>query len=66
MAVAVESLESEADSCFARVFTGQDVVQRLFKVWGQKASGFGVDNMGFLSSGAQHAQITGLKLVAPS
>ena len=48
----------EADSCFGRVFEGQDVVNRLFHVWGHSENGFKADEMGFMEAVEEHAKIT--------
>ena len=52
------STMGEADACFGRVVQGQDVVQRLLKVWGRQEHGFKVDEMGFLSDDGDHAIIS--------
>lgn len=54
--------KTEADSCFGRVIEGQDVVERLSKVWG-KDSAFTRSRMGFLDKKSQHAIITSMKII---
>ena len=52
---------TEADSCFARVIGGEQVVQRLFKKWGRKQNG---NPAGFISDNQQHATIKSFKMLS--
>jgi hypothetical protein len=39
------------------VIEGEDVMERLSKVWGQNSNGFDTDGMGFLKNDEQNAPI---------
>ena len=52
--------KTEADGCFGRVrmeeAATKTAAERLFHVWGHKATGFAKDRMGFLSGPGHHSK----------
>eukprot|EP01006_Ploeotia_vitrea_P011115 TRINITY_DN2963_c0_g1_i1.p1 TRINITY_DN2963_c0_g1~~TRINITY_DN2963_c0_g1_i1.p1 ORF type:complete len:325 (-),score=3.91 TRINITY_DN2963_c0_g1_i1:59-1009(-) len=53
--------QTEADSCFAKVISGMDTVNRMQEQWGGK-SNFPRDKMGFLSNSEHFVAITVVKI----
>lgn len=55
--------KTEADSCFAKVVDGFEMVDRLADVWGHKSKGFKPDRMGFIEDKAQWVEIMSITRV---
>lgn len=52
------STMNEADSCFARIFEGQDTVERLMNVWGKAEHGFNVNDQGEVVARQEYVPVT--------
>jgi hypothetical protein len=42
------STMGEADTCFARIYAGQDVLRRVMHLWGKRETGFAADERGIV------------------
>jgi hypothetical protein len=48
----------EADTCFARILSGHQTVNRLHNIWGKREHGFSADEHGFIFPENEHAKVT--------
>ena len=55
--------ETEADSCFAKVVDGRDIIDTMANEWGRSGHGFKKDRMGFLKNNDDFVVVEDIKLI---